>query len=661
MTQPALRQAYLLRLSDALRPLSNPLELQAAVTRLTMEFFAATRCYYCEIVDENAVIRQDAAVDGHPSLAGTYPLSQFPTFRAMVNTGRPFVVPDVNTAVGLNEQLSAHCVGMRVMSFLNVTVVKAGVPVGMLSLTHDTPRRWTALETELAQDAAERAWGAVEHARAIEALRDSEARFKSIADLVPDMLWRSDNAWQIVWHNRRWLEYTGQGLDQALGHGWLEAVYPEDREPSVAQFGRVVEDSATLDLEFRVQGKDGVYRWFLARAEPQRDPAGQATVWYGAITDIHARRSAEVGLLESQRHYREIVAKVRDHAIIHLNLMGTVTACDGQVGEVTGYSSGALVGTDFRLLFTPEDRAAGVPDQELETARREGSALDDRWMQRRDRRRFWALGVLSVTRDHNGTVNGYTKVMRDETEARHHEERLQEINEAQRRFVSDAAHELRTPLTAIRGNLSLLRRFPNTPEDDRLEMLNDAERESTRLTRLIADLLSLARGESHTEVEPADVPLDRLLEEAWRGVRSLSERRRFDLGLLEPLVVHGDPDALKQLVLILLENAVKYSPEDGIVRLEVTGRDGWAQVRVANEGAGIAPADLERVFERFYRTDKARSRSGGATGTGLGLTIARQIVERHGGRIWLENAAESGMTVAVVQLPLRDTIERAVN
>ena len=157
------------------------------------------------------------------------------------------------------------------------------------------------------------------------------------------------------------------------------------------------------------------------------------------------------------------------------------------------------------------------------------------------------------------------------------------------------------------------------------------------------------------ETELERVAFSFLLEGAWRGALALSAQRRFELGVLEPMVVLGDPDALQQLFLILLENAVKYSPEDGAVRLEASERDGWAEVRVYNDGAGISSDELERVFERFYRTDRARSRTGGAMGTGLGLTIARQIVERHGGRVWLESEGGRG-TTAVVRLPRQASV-----
>ncbi len=231
------------------------------------------------------------------------------------------------------------------------------------------------------------------------------------------------------------------------------------------------------------------------------------------------------------------------------------------------------------------------------------------------------------------------------------EARLRELNEAQRRFVGDAAHELRAPLTSIRGNLELVRRYPNMSDTERLEAISDAHREAERMSRLIADLLAAARGEASQNFVVEGVRLDAVLTEAWRAARSLSERRRFDLGHLEPARVNGDPDALKQLALTLLENAVKYTPDDGTVNLSLKVVDGSAEMRVSDTGPGIAQEDLERVFDRFYRTDRARSRLNGPGGTGLGLTIAKSIATRHGGSVHLESTLGAG-TTAVVRLPL---------
>jgi PAS domain S-box-containing protein len=237
------------------------------------------------------------------------------------------------------------------------------------------------------------------------------------------------------------------------------------------------------------------------------------------------------------------------------------------------------------------------------------------------------------------------------TDRKRAEARLFEVNDAQRRFVGDAAHELRAPLTSIRGNLSLLIRYPDMPLEDRLEAAVEAEREAGRLSRLITDLLAVARGEAQEHFVVEDVALERIVDEVWRSARSLSANRRMELGTLEALRVDGDPDALKQIILVLLENAIKYTPDGGTVHLEVRALGECAEVRITDTGEGIATEDLERVFERFFRADKARQRSSRPGGSGLGLTIARRIAERHGGSIHLESELGVG-TTAVLRLPL---------
>jgi signal transduction histidine kinase len=247
----------------------------------------------------------------------------------------------------------------------------------------------------------------------------------------------------------------------------------------------------------------------------------------------------------------------------------------------------------------------------------------------------------------------------DITARKRAEERLVEVNAAQRRFIGDAAHELRAPLTAIRGNLSLLTRFPDMPLQDRLEATREAEREAARLTRLISDLLALARGEAREAFVMDGVALHALLEQVWHRARSLSGQHVFELGTLEPCWVNGDPDALQQVGFILLENAVKYTPEGGRIALSLRRIGEHAQVRVTDSGSGIAEHDLPFVFERFFRADRARTRTGRSAGTGLGLTIARQIVDAHEGRIWLESALGTG-TSAVIELPLVRADDQAI-
>ena len=228
---------------------------------------------------------------------------------------------------------------------------------------------------------------------------------------------------------------------------------------------------------------------------------------------------------------------------------------------------------------------------------------------------------------------------------------------AQQRFVSDASHELRAPLTAIQGNLELLRRHQHMPEAEREEALGEMAREADRLTRLVADLLALARADAGVPLKQRLVDLDAIVLDAFHSARQLARGQTLALDPFEPAQINGDEDRLKQLVLILLDNALKYTPFGGQVTLGLRHGESDVNILVRDTGVGIPPDDVPHVFERFYRADPGRSRDPG--GTGLGLPIAQWIVEQHGGKITLESQVGRG-TLVVVRLPFAgQTLEQA--
>ena len=251
-------------------------------------------------------------------------------------------------------------------------------------------------------------------------------------------------------------------------------------------------------------------------------------------------------------------------------------------------------------------------------------------------------GVTVFFRD--VTARRRAEVIVEETQAQ-----LRVLAESQRRFLADAAHELRAPLAVIQGNLEVLERFPNMSSEERNEAVGESARESARLGRLANDLLSLARGDAGDGLQLESLELAPILQETLREAEKLAAGRQLEPGLLEPCKILGNRDKLKQLALILLDNALKYTPDAGRVTLELRRTDTHAEFRIVNTGPAISPEDLEHVFERFYRTDASRSRQTG--GTGLGLPIARWIAGQHGGTVKLESESGIGTTV-IVRLPL---------
>ena len=221
---------------------------------------------------------------------------------------------------------------------------------------------------------------------------------------------------------------------------------------------------------------------------------------------------------------------------------------------------------------------------------------------------------------------------------------------AQRQFVAAASHELRAPLTVVLANLELLQNGARLgmSESERTQAIDEAHAEATRMARLVADLLLLARADAGVPLRKESVELDRVLLSVIGDARHLARGQRLAFADFEPVMVQGDEDRLKQLMLILVDNAIKYTAAGGRVDVSLRRTGGEVAIDVRDTGVGIAPSDLPRVFERFYRADPSRSRNAG--GSGLGLSIARWIVEEHGGTVDLTSAPGHG-TTASVRLP----------
>jgi signal transduction histidine kinase len=222
-------------------------------------------------------------------------------------------------------------------------------------------------------------------------------------------------------------------------------------------------------------------------------------------------------------------------------------------------------------------------------------------------------------------------------------ERLQDLFSVQQRFVADVSHELRTPLTAIRGNLDLIKRYG--VDDESLEAI---ESEAERMSRMVNDLLLLARadyGGLTLELEPVD--LDTIVIEAHQQAKILAKDRDLviSIGHFEPVRVEGHTDRLKQLLLNLLGNAIKFTPDGGRITLSLRQTDGKAILQVKDTGIGISPADTKHIFDRFYQADKSRFRMGDSSG--LGLAIVKWIVEAHHGTVSVESELGKGSTFTV--------------
>ena len=230
---------------------------------------------------------------------------------------------------------------------------------------------------------------------------------------------------------------------------------------------------------------------------------------------------------------------------------------------------------------------------------------------------------------------------------------------AQRRFVADASHELKTPLTVIRGNADLLGRGLGARHTD--ESTAAILREATRMQRIVNDLLAIAELESAPEMQLEPVDIDQLVRRVAGDFRPIADGRTLEVSGEGAKVVTGDLDKLERALRNLVQNAIAATRPDGRIEIGVAQHDGEVVINVADDGSGIPPAHLPHVFERFYRIDPARARTGG--GTGLGLTIVQSIAEAHGGSVGARNGryggAEFEIRLAALDAPESDPVPPA--
>jgi PAS domain S-box-containing protein len=292
--------AYLLRLSDALRALSDAQEIEDAACRVLGEWLGAHRVYYVEVHDQDGVTRVDRQYlrEGAASIAGVYPIAAFDWTAAPLRRGEAVVVADVHQSELVPKEAVGAMEAVQQAAVVLVPLLRNGAWVGVLAVGDDVPRAWTAGEVDLVRETLERLWASAQRARAEAAVRASQERFHAVANLVPDLLWESGPDGFTHWYNQQWLEYTGQTFEQATGWGWTEAIHEVDRERSASAYREAVESGRPLRQEHRIRRHDGAYRWFVVNTVPVRNEGGEVLRVYGAATDIHALRLRS-GLLET--------------------------------------------------------------------------------------------------------------------------------------------------------------------------------------------------------------------------------------------------------------------------------------------------------------------------------------------------------------------------
>jgi PAS domain S-box-containing protein len=495
-------------------------------------------------------------------------------------------------------------------------------------------------------------------------LRESEERFRTMANAIPQLAWIARSDGDAYWFNQRCIEYTGTTPQQMQGWGWQVVIHPEALPRVLEAWKECIRAGGSLEMEFPLRRADGIFRRFLTRILPFKDSNGRVLQWFGTLTDVTELVEAQAAL-RKERDFSSAVIDTAGALVVILDRQGHIQRFNRACEQVTGYSSHEVLDRPVEFLI-PAEQKPGVWEAVkalLECKR--PSFHENEWLAKDGSRRLIAWSNTAIFGS-DGAVEHIIATGVDVTERNRAQAALRRANdrliEADRRkneFLAVLSHELRNPLSPIRSSLYVLERTAPRAEQAK-RALGIMDRQVRHMARLIEDLLDvtrISRGKIYLQREP--VELNALARGVAEDHREVFSRNGIDFQVEvagESLWLNGDPTRLAQVIGNLLSNSAKFTARGGraVLSVEPSG-PGEAVIRVKDNGAGISPESLPRLFEPFAQAPQTIERSRG--GLGLGLALVKGLVEMHGGSVAAHSEGEGMGSEFRMVLPLHRPME----
>jgi PAS domain S-box-containing protein len=473
-----------------------------------------------------------------------------------------------------------------------------------------------------------------------EAARESEERFERLAETMPQIVYIADSAGDVQYANNRWFDYTGVSADAKEK---FEDIIPAD---DLAHARSVFEQATTTrepyENELRLRGTDGKFRWFLNRALPVLTPDGAIRHWYGTLTDIDAQKRAHEELRLVTDHADVLLAHCDgDGRFVFVN-RSYAQRFGGEPNTISGKTIPEVIGAEAYARIEPYVARALAGERVTFEAQMPYERIGER---------FVSCHYVPDVDQTTGTVRGFVAAISDITERRALEERLRETDRRKDEFIALLAHELRNPLAPIRYSAGLLK--PGVPPEISAAAQDVIERQVAHMARLLDDLLDVSRiTHNSLELREERVDLREIVATAVDTVRPLfaAERQELSLSLPPtPMYVQGDSTRLLQTLGNLLDNAAKFTEAGGHIAVEAVIEDGMYVVRVQDSGSGIAPELMPKLFDLFVQGERTHARPSG--GLGIGLSLAKRLMEMHNGTLEAHSAGPGQGSTFVMKLP----------
>jgi PAS domain S-box-containing protein len=482
-----------------------------------------------------------------------------------------------------------------------------------------------------------------------EELIESVELFQTMAENVPAMIWMSGSDKFNDYFNKTWLQFTGRTLAEESNEGWVNGVHVDDRQKCIDTYNQSLKEQKGFYLEYRLRRYDGEYRWVADNSVPRYSKDGTFLGFISASIDI-----------DDQKRFRE---KIQDSELLFKTISNTSPAAlwmtdrDGHnifVSETwlkwTGRTFNEEISQGWFSAIHEEEREKTI-DRFFECFNERKNFIAEFRIPDAGNMIRWCLTEGKPYYDMSGAFAGYAGSVADITELKSLEQRKDD-------FIKMASHELKTPITSINGYVQLLLNIYQDAEGEALQLSRNTVKSSlgtiakqvVKLTRLISELLDLSKIESgRLELNCSKFDLAEMVEEVVQDIRLTTTKHAIVVESNFEGMFYGDKDRLGQVVMNLINNAIKYSPDTDMVEVYVEGDSKKASIQVRDYGIGIDKKDFTKIFERFYRAEGKAEQT--YPGFGIGLFIASEIVQRHKGTIDVSSEKGKG-SIFTVNLPL---------
>ena len=462
-------------------------------------------------------------------------------------------------------------------------------------------------------------------------IRQSEEQLRSLANSIPQLAWMTDAEGWIYWYNQRWYDYTGTTLEQMEGWGWQSVHHPHMVEDVTNKFKKAIAEGEPYEQTFLLRSKEGEYRWFLTRAIPIRNEDGKIVQWFGTNTDVTDQRIIEDALKESESRFR-LLADSMPQQIWTGDNEGNLNYFNEAVYQFSGLTFDEIKKDGWLQIVHPDDKEENIIKWMHSIKTGEDFFLEHRFKHHTGEYR-WQLSRAIPQKNKEGEIQLWVGTSTDINEQKLKEQKKDE-------FLSIASHEMKTPLTTAKAYLQLLEMHLDEGNEQVNIYAKKANDSVERLNYLIAELLDVSKiqhGKLNYQFAPFD--FNELIDNSVEDMQHTSPKHTIIKTGNAPVKINGDKHRLQQVIINLLSNAIKYSPDSENIYITTEEKDGEVKISIKDNGIGMGKHHLEKIFDRYYRVEEHAIQF---QGLGIGLFISYEIIQRHGGKIWVESEPGKG-------------------